>query len=41
MTTKGQLGVRTLNKIDSVRLAIAVLGRQQVKRWVHLALCAG
>jgi c-di-GMP-related signal transduction protein len=35
------IGSCTLNKIETVRNAISILGRQQVKRWVRLALCAG
>jgi EAL and modified HD-GYP domain-containing signal transduction protein len=35
------IGICTLNQIDTVRNAISILGRQQVKRWVQLALCAG
>jgi EAL and modified HD-GYP domain-containing signal transduction protein len=35
------IGVSTLKKIGTVRQAITVLGRQQLKRWVHLALYAG
>lgn len=34
------VGVGSRNKIDSVRHAIAILGRQQIKRWVQLALFA-
>jgi c-di-GMP-related signal transduction protein len=35
------IGSCTLDKIETVRNAISILGRQQVKRWVRLALCAG
>jgi c-di-GMP-related signal transduction protein len=35
------IGSCTLSKIETVRNAISILGRQQVKRWVRLALCAG
>ena len=35
------VGVGTRNKIDTVRHAVAILGRQQIKRWVQLALFAG
>jgi hemerythrin-like metal-binding protein len=34
-------GVGTRNKIGSIGQAIAVLGRDQIKRWVQLALFAG
>jgi len=34
------VGVGTRNKINSVRHAVAILGRQQIKRWVQLALFA-
>ena len=34
------VGVVTRNKINTVRHAIAILGRQQIKRWVQLALFA-
>lgn len=35
------VGIGTRNKIDTVRHAIAILGRQQIKRWIQLALFAG
>jgi c-di-GMP-related signal transduction protein len=35
------IGSCTLDKIETVRNAISILGRQQVKRWVRLALAAG
>ncbi|MEI6702798.1 MAG: EAL domain-containing protein [Deltaproteobacteria bacterium] len=35
------VGVGTRNKINTVRHAISILGRQQIKRWVQLALFAG
>jgi len=35
------IGSCTLDRIETVRNAISILGRQQVKRWVRLALCAG
>jgi c-di-GMP-related signal transduction protein len=35
------VGTGTRSKIDTVRHAIAILGRQQIKRWVQLALFAG
>ncbi len=34
------VGIGSRNKINSVRHAIAILGRQQIKRWVQLALFA-
>jgi len=34
------VGAGVRNKIDSVRHAIAILGRQQIKRWIQLALFA-
>jgi c-di-GMP-related signal transduction protein len=34
------VGVGTRNKIETVRHAISILGRQQIKRWVQLALFA-
>ena len=34
------VGIGTRSKIASVRHAIAILGRQQIKRWVQLALFA-
>lgn len=34
------VGTGVLNRIDTVRHAIAILGRQQIKRWVQLALFA-
>ena len=34
------VGVGIRNKIDTVRLAIGILGRHQIKRWVQLALFA-
>jgi c-di-GMP-related signal transduction protein len=34
------VGIGLRNKIDTVRHAIAILGRQQIKRWVQLALFA-
>jgi len=34
------VGTGIRNKIDTVRHAIAILGRQQIKRWVQLALFA-
>jgi EAL and modified HD-GYP domain-containing signal transduction protein len=41
MMLVNSIGISTLNKIDTVGNAIAVLGRQQIKRWVQLALVAG
>ncbi|MEI6205594.1 MAG: EAL domain-containing protein [Desulfuromonadales bacterium] len=35
------VGIGTRNKINTVRHAISILGRQQIKRWVQLALFAG
>jgi EAL and modified HD-GYP domain-containing signal transduction protein len=35
------VGIGTRNKINTVRHAIAILGRQQIKRWVQLAVFAG
>lgn len=35
------VGTGTRSKIDSVRHAISILGRQQIKRWIQLALFAG
>jgi len=35
------IGICTLDKIDTVRNAISILGRQQIKRWVQLAMFAG
>jgi len=35
------VGIGIRNKIDTVSHAIVVLGRQQIKRWVQLALFAG
>jgi len=35
------VGTGSRTKIDTVRHAIAILGRQQIKRWVQLALFAG
>lgn len=35
------VGVGIRNKINTVRHAISILGRQQIKRWVQLALFAG
>ena len=35
------IGSCTLDKIETVRNAFSILGRQQVKRWVQLALAAG
>lgn len=34
------VGVGCINNIDTVRHAIAILGRQQIKRWVQLSLFA-
>lgn len=34
------VGIGTRSKIETVRHAIAILGRQQIKRWVQLALFA-
>ncbi|MDD2309560.1 MAG: EAL domain-containing protein [Desulfuromonadaceae bacterium] len=34
------VGMGTRNKIETVRHAIAILGRQQIKRWVQLSLFA-
>lgn len=34
------VGTGTRTKIDTIRHAIAILGRQQIKRWVQLALFA-
>lgn len=35
------VGIGTRDKIDTVRHGISMLGRQQIKRWVQLALFAG
>ena len=35
------VGVGTRNKIETVHHAITMIGRQQVKRWIQLALFAG
>jgi len=35
------VGIGTCNKIESVRHAITIIGRHQIKRWVQLALFAG
>lgn len=34
------VGIGIRNKIDTIRHAISILGRQQIKRWVQLALFA-